>query len=60
MSKTTKVMKGEEYKGNKMFIVASFTDDKRDQYPVVSMGLKKAKAVLENIEALKAFVKENE
>ena len=41
-----------EFKGNKMIVIKNTEDD---QYPF-QFGVKKAKMVLENIEAIKAFV----
>lgn len=41
------------FKGNKT--ISLFKDDKR----VFSCGIKKAQAILANIEAIKAFVEEN-
>jgi len=42
-----------EYKGNKT--ISILKDDKR----VVSFGIKKAAAIVENMEAIKAFVEAN-
>ncbi len=41
-----------EFKGNKMIVIKNNEDD---QFPF-QFGVKKAKLVLENIEAIKAFV----
>jgi len=41
-----------EFKGNKMIVIKN---DENDQYPF-QFGVKKAKLVLENIDAIKAFV----
>ena len=41
-----------EFKGNPMIVIKN---DERDQYPF-QFGVKKAKLVLENIEAVKKFV----
>lgn len=51
---------------HKLFSVFEVKEDgskvggEEDAKPVVSFGIKKAKAILENLEELKAFVKENE
>lgn len=45
-----------EFKGNKMIVIKQ---DEQDQYPF-QFGLKKAKLVLENIDAIKAFVEKND
>lgn len=53
----TKVVTDEEYKGNKMFKVYKLDDDgKQTQYPLVSIGKKKLKTILDNIEAAREFV----
>jgi uncharacterized protein YqfB (UPF0267 family) len=41
-----------EFKGNKMLVIKN---DEEDQYPF-QFGVKKAKLVLENIDAIKEFV----
>ena len=41
-----------EFKGNQMIVIKN---DEEDKYPF-QFGLKKAKLVLENIEAIKKFV----
>jgi len=53
--KTVKVLE-EEFKGNPLFVVREFNNGEPEKYPIVSMGIKKAKSVLENIEDLKKFV----
>lgn len=45
-----------EYKGNPMIVIKNSEDD---QYPF-QFGVKKAKMVLENIEAIKEFVAKHE
>jgi hypothetical protein len=45
-----------EFKGNAMIVLANDEDDK---YPF-QFGVKKAKLVLENIDAIKAFVEKND
>ncbi len=44
-----------EYKGHKLILLKRSADDK---YPF-SFGLRKAQLILENIEAIKEFVKNN-
>lgn len=45
-----------EFKGNKMIVIKN---DEQDQYPF-QFGVKKAKLVLENIDAIKDFVAKND
>ena len=45
----------DEYKGNKLIVLKR---NEMDRYPF-KFGLSKAKLILENIEAIKAFVAEN-
>ena len=45
-----------EYKGNKIIVLKRTEEDK---YPF-SFGVGKAKLIVENIEAIKDFIKENE
>jgi len=45
-----------EFKGNPMIVIKL---DEEDQYPF-QFGVKKAKLVLENIEAIKKFVEKND
>lgn len=45
-----------EFKGNPMIVIKN---DEEDKYPF-QFGVKKAKLVLENIEAIKKFVEKNE
>ena len=46
------IVEESEFKGNKMIVLKNTEDD---QFPF-QFGLKKAKLVLENIDAIKAFV----
>lgn len=57
----TKVI-AQEFKGNKMFAVFEVDDAGQpvSEYPVVSFGLKKAKAILEHLSDLQKFVAEND
>jgi hypothetical protein len=53
-----------EYKGQQMFTIAKskdVTDGQLDEgaFPYFSCGLAKAKAILDHIEELKAYVEEN-
>lgn len=45
-----------EFKGNPMIVLKN---DEEDKYPF-QFGVKKAKLILENIEAIKSFVDKNE
>lgn len=45
-----------EFKGNPMIVLKN---DEEDKFPF-QFGLKKAKLILENIEAIKQFVEKNE
>jgi len=45
-----------EFKGNPMIVIKN---DEEDQYPF-QFGVKKAKLVLENIEAVKKFVEKHD
>jgi len=45
----------DEYRGNKMVILKR---DENDSYPF-RFGLRKAQLIIENIDAIKKFVKEN-
>ncbi len=45
-----------EFKGNPMIVIKN---DEEDKYPF-QFGVKKAKLVLENIDAIKAFVEKND
>ena len=57
----TKVIK-DEYKGNPMFKIIKVDEDGEQvgEYPVVSFGLKKAKAILDHKEELEQFIEEND
>ncbi len=46
------IIEESEFKGNKMIVIKNSEDD---QYPF-QFGVKKAKMVIENIDAIKAFV----
>jgi len=46
------IVEESEFKGNKMIVLKN---NEEDQYPF-QFGVKKAKLVLENIDAIKAFV----
>lgn len=50
------IVEESEFKGNKMIVLKN---DENDQYPF-QFGVKKAKLVLENIDAIKAFVEKND
>jgi len=50
-----KMYEQDEYKGNKMIVLKRDADD---QYPF-KFGVKKAQLILENIEGIKEFVKDN-
>ena len=63
---TTKVVQA-DFKGGEMFridkemfCIKSFTGIEADKYPVHNFGIKKAKILMEHIEALKLYIKENE
>ena len=45
-----------EFKGNPMIVIKN---DEEDQYPF-QFGIKKAKLVVENIDAIKKFVEKND
>lgn len=49
-----------EYKGNQTFAVLTGINKKTDQEYWFSFGLKKAQAILENIDALRAWVDKHE
>jgi len=46
------IVEESEFKGNKMIVIKNSEDD---QYPF-QFGVKKAKLVLENVDAIKSFV----
>jgi len=50
------IVEESEFKGNAMIVLKNSEDD---QYPF-QFGVKKAKLVLENIEAIREFVKKHE
>jgi len=50
------IVEESEFKGNAMIVLKN---NEEDQYPF-QFGVKKAKLVLENIEAIKKFVKKND
>lgn len=50
------IVEESEFKGNPMIVLKNSVDD---QYPF-QFGVKKAKLVLENIEAIKQFVEKND
>ncbi len=56
---TTKVVQA-DFKDKEMFCIKSFTGIEADKYPVHNFGIKKAKILMEHIEELKLFIKENE
>lgn len=51
-----------EFKGNPMFQIFEVDEDGQptSEYAVVKFGIRKAKAVLEHMDDLKAFVEEND
>lgn len=49
---TMAIISESEFKGNRMIVIKN---DEQDQYPF-QFGVKKAKLVIENIEAIKEFV----
>lgn len=50
------IVEESEFKGNPMIVLKN---DEEDQYPF-QFGIKKAKLVIENIEAIKKFVDKND
>ncbi|HUD20698.1 MAG TPA: hypothetical protein VMQ44_01355 [Candidatus Saccharimonadales bacterium] len=50
------IVEESEFKGNAMIVLKN---DEEDKYPF-QFGVKKAKLVLENIDAIKAFVEKND
>jgi hypothetical protein len=50
------IIERSEFKGKPMLVIKRSADD---QYPF-SFGMAKAKLILENLDAIKAFVAENE
>ena len=50
------IVEESEYKGNAMIVLKN---DEEDKFPF-QFGVKKAKLVVENIEAIKAFVAKND
>lgn len=50
------IVEESEFKGNAMIVLKN---DEADQYPF-QFGVKKAKLVLENIDAIKKFVEKND
>jgi hypothetical protein len=50
------IVEESEFKGNKMIVLKN---DEEDKYPF-QFGVKKAKLILENIEAIKQFVEKND
>ncbi len=50
------IVEESEFKGNAMIVLKN---DEEDKYPF-QFGVKKAKLVLENIDAVKAFVAKND
>ena len=50
------IVEESEFKGNAMIVLKN---DEEDKYPF-QFGVKKAKLVLENIDAIKAFVDKND
>jgi hypothetical protein len=55
----TKVEIG-EYKGNAMCTILELDDkDKPKPYPLLNFGIKKAEAILANIDEIKKFVEDN-
>ena len=50
------IVEESEFKGNAMIVLKN---DEEDQFPF-QFGVKKAKLVIENIEAIKSFVEKND
>ncbi|MBI4948311.1 hypothetical protein HY844_02020 [Candidatus Berkelbacteria bacterium] len=50
------IVEESEFKGNAMIVLKN---DEEDKYPF-QFGVKKAKLILENIEAIKSFVDKND
>lgn len=50
------IVEESEFKGNPMIVIKN---DEADQYPF-QFGVKKAKLVLENVDAIKAFIEKHD
>jgi len=59
MEKITKAMDS-EIKGNKTFAIFEMEENEPSKYPVISFGIKKAKAILKHLEDLKTWVEAND
>ncbi len=58
---TTRVVTNEDYKGNKMFKVYSVDSEGENMpYPLVSIGKKKLQTIINNLEAAKKFIGEED
>lgn len=55
----TKVTK-DTYKGKNILVINRVDDsgETLDKYPVISFGLRKAKAIIENVDEIKKFIEE--
>lgn len=49
-----------EYEGHKIIKIYECDGVYRGKYPIISVGVKKAKAILNHAKDLEAFIKENE
>ena len=55
----TKVVIG-DFKGNPIFSVFEFDGEEQAAYPLVSFGIKKAKALLEHLDEMKEWITQQE
>jgi hypothetical protein len=62
MSKETKtIVQLGEFEGHPTFKIIEVDEEGyKNKYPVITVGVKKAKAILKNIKALEDFVKAND
>ena len=50
----------DEFKGNSVFQIWEIRNGERSNFPVISFGYEKAKAIVENLEEVKQFIEDNE
>lgn len=59
MKKETKVVQA-DFKDKELFCIKEIEDGEPSKYPIHNFGIKKAKILLDHLEELQEFVKEND
>ena len=62
MMRRNQLIEQDEYRGSQFIKIFEIDDkgEKKSEKPVISFGLKKAKVIVESLEEIKQFIKDNE